>query len=564
MPVPLSQELRKRIVRAVTGGSSIRQTALRFEIRPSAAVKLMRCFRQSGSSAPARVGRCGVMILLIPLVPILTTNGHFFVDIPNHLYRVSIINEILYQGVPSSYFHISYRLYPNMAMDVVTGLLTTIMSPAAALMVFLCGTVLAYLTSILSWRASLGQRTDAAVCLLIVLILYSEMVYWGFFNYVLGLSIMHVCMALLNHQTIRPSRFFPVTQAGLIALLCLTSIFPVILYVAFCAGSAFEALRSSAPGARRAALGRLFRQHGLSAMMVVTLVSAMDPGQMGSTNWSIQLKLLGIFSIAKTTYVLPEYAISALTLVCLATLVWQRGLVADRDARAGTLACCLLYLALPEELHGVHLTDRRVAPAIAGLVLVLIRGPQPAATRFSTTALTMGLSLLIAIKAGILAHVWTPLASLQASYRTISALIPSGAFIVFVPPLEGQRWGAGTHVRAYLRRLSHFERIPPEEAHQYIHYYHLHFAELIGKDVYSPHVFTNLALKANLSANPLPFLAHVADLPELRTKLHGAVIAPNIYLISHVDLQPILLHRLRARKLMNSGPITLYRTEPVE
>ena len=56
MPVPLSRDLRERIVRAVQGGSSIRQAALRFEVSPSATVKLMRRFRQSGSPAPARYG----------------------------------------------------------------------------------------------------------------------------------------------------------------------------------------------------------------------------------------------------------------------------------------------------------------------------------------------------------------------------------------------------------------------------------------------------------------------------------------------------------------------------
>ena len=56
MPVPLSSDLRERIVRAVEKGSSIRQAALRFEVSPSAAIKLMRRVRESGSSAPARFG----------------------------------------------------------------------------------------------------------------------------------------------------------------------------------------------------------------------------------------------------------------------------------------------------------------------------------------------------------------------------------------------------------------------------------------------------------------------------------------------------------------------------
>ena len=56
MPAPLSRDLRDRIVRAVEGGSSIRQAALRFAVSPSAAVKLMRRFRACGSPAPARFG----------------------------------------------------------------------------------------------------------------------------------------------------------------------------------------------------------------------------------------------------------------------------------------------------------------------------------------------------------------------------------------------------------------------------------------------------------------------------------------------------------------------------
>ena len=56
MPAPLSSDLRERIVRAVANGTSIRQAALRFEVSPSAAVKLMRRVRESGSSDPARFG----------------------------------------------------------------------------------------------------------------------------------------------------------------------------------------------------------------------------------------------------------------------------------------------------------------------------------------------------------------------------------------------------------------------------------------------------------------------------------------------------------------------------
>jgi transposase len=56
MTTPLSQDLRRRIVRAVEKGSSIRQAAARYEISPSAAVKLMGRLRETGSVRPGRIG----------------------------------------------------------------------------------------------------------------------------------------------------------------------------------------------------------------------------------------------------------------------------------------------------------------------------------------------------------------------------------------------------------------------------------------------------------------------------------------------------------------------------
>jgi transposase len=53
---PLAADLRARLVRAVEGGSSARAAARRFEVSPSAAIKLMRRVRATGSTAPAKVG----------------------------------------------------------------------------------------------------------------------------------------------------------------------------------------------------------------------------------------------------------------------------------------------------------------------------------------------------------------------------------------------------------------------------------------------------------------------------------------------------------------------------
>jgi putative transposase len=56
MTAPLSPDLRRRIVRVVEDGGSIRQAAARFDVSPSAAIKLLARVRQTGSIAPAQIG----------------------------------------------------------------------------------------------------------------------------------------------------------------------------------------------------------------------------------------------------------------------------------------------------------------------------------------------------------------------------------------------------------------------------------------------------------------------------------------------------------------------------
>ena len=56
MAAPLSQDLRKRLVGEVEQGSSARQAAARFAVSASAAIKLVRRVRETGSTEPGKIG----------------------------------------------------------------------------------------------------------------------------------------------------------------------------------------------------------------------------------------------------------------------------------------------------------------------------------------------------------------------------------------------------------------------------------------------------------------------------------------------------------------------------
>ena len=56
MAAPLSQDLRQRLAGAVEQGSSARQAAARFAVSASAAIKLIRRVRETGTTAPGKIG----------------------------------------------------------------------------------------------------------------------------------------------------------------------------------------------------------------------------------------------------------------------------------------------------------------------------------------------------------------------------------------------------------------------------------------------------------------------------------------------------------------------------
>lgn len=56
MAKALDPDLRRRIVAAIEAGASCRSAAARFDVSESAAIKLMRRYRATGSLAPGKLG----------------------------------------------------------------------------------------------------------------------------------------------------------------------------------------------------------------------------------------------------------------------------------------------------------------------------------------------------------------------------------------------------------------------------------------------------------------------------------------------------------------------------
>ncbi|SFC93939.1 hypothetical protein SAMN05428997_11444 [Bosea sp. CRIB-10] len=521
-----------------------------------------RSQRQDGGGAvclPARQApyNSAALVILAASLPILVSGGIFFVDGPNHLFRVALWEAMWAGDVGDQFFHVGEDLYPNLAIDVVAGTLSKVVPPAVALTLFICLGVGLYIFTAIWWRQQRGQRTDLPLLLIILLAAYSEPLYWGLFNYILGLGIMFVALhrAIEQHETHSDS--FVISQALIVSVMCLTSIFPVMLYVCFCLGMVLVAAYDDWRERRFADSAALIRSHWLSAVMLAVLVMIMEPGQTGKTEWHLATKVTGVFTVGKTTNLSLEYLLSFLILGAIAWLAWRRGMVVSRYELAGLLACCLLFIVMPKYLMGVGAADRRLVPAIVTIAAVFVRGPSLDPVRSERAAIAL-LAGIVAVKLGLLLYLWAPLRELDAAYAQITKAMPANAIVLFVPPVEETRPDAIERARRFARLVSSLQPVPASEAHVFVQHPHLLLRHLAGRNVLPTQVFSNFWVKRIPEFQDLPDPATSQTLADVAAAL--AWLPPDIvsHVISHIDLDDALAPDISLRKIAEVGTVRLY------
>ncbi|MGX1789503.1 hypothetical protein ACWIGM_22335 [Bosea sp. NPDC055332] len=508
---------------------------------------------------PAKRSRRGhvTLIILAATLPILVSGGAFFVDGPNHLFRVTLWEMMLADDAVTQFFQPGDRLYPNLAIDVFTSVLGKVVPPPTALTLFIWAAVCVYILAVVWCRQARGEGTDLPILLVILLAVYSEPLYWGLFNYILGLGVMFVALQRASEQRKSPSNSFVVTQALILGGLCLISIFPIILYVCFCFGMFAVAVRDDWRGQRFADSADLIRSHWLSAVVVVMLALVMEPGQSGQTEWHLTTKITGIFSIGKSSNLSFEYLLSALVLVVVGWLAWRRGLNAGRHELAGLLACGLLFVIMPKYLMSVGAADRRLVPAIVTIAAIFLRGP-PLHLARSDKAAAMALVAIVAVKAGLLVYLWAPLKQLDATYAAIAKEIPAHAIVLFAPPVEEARPGAIERARRFAKLVSALQPVPAADAHVFVEHPHLLLRHLAGRNVLPTQVFLNFWAKRASELPQLPDPATSQTLADVAAELAWLPSGVTVFVVSHIELDRALAIDLSVRQIAEIGGVRLY------
>lgn len=501
----------------------------------------------------------GILVVLA-LAPIIATGGLYLFDVPNHLFRVHVVAEIV-GGRPSSFYELDLKPIPNMPLDLAAVLLGKFVDPVRITLWIVCAAVAGFYISILYWRTSNGRSTSLWIGLLAILVLYSFPLQAGLINYVLGIAGMYFALARLERFEAAPPAkaawaFYPV-QWLLVLVTYFCSLFPVMLYFVWCAGAyLYDWLAGKVPLTALIKRGLILHLPALAAIAVLIVFSDPSPPGDSETVWVLAKKLEGLVSIGRMSNLPHEFLMFAAILAAIGLRFAAGTMRLDPRHAAGLVALVVCFLALPAKLQGVTLIDARMPMAIAGVLLAVARETPAARRPRLQTAAAALLVLLFAGRGVSLAASWLPLSGLNAAYAELARRVEPGSAVYFVldglTNAERERRIVAGWANAW--RTGH----PPtrDTLTAYATFWHLHMPAFRGRDVYLSQTFQNFSLKQRPGL-PLTLLYRV-PLPLDQTV---AVLAnePYDYVLSHIDLTGVSIPGKRLCLVDERAAVRLYR-----
>lgn len=365
-----------------------------------------------------RIWAAFAVLLLLSSVPIFSTVLPPLFDYPNHLARMHLLAE---GGNP--YYATRWAPLPNLAEDLVVPLLAQVLPLDLAGKLFLVATfaLIAGGTLLIN-----RQVTGRALVwpLTAFLLLYSRVLLWGFLNYLFGLGLALVALALWLRQENEPA-WRRLAVAVPLALAC---------YIAHVEAFALLAIMLAgvelAPSYVELRAGDWLALRRRSAIAVAPLAipaalffELWQPHAEGGMNYAAFSRkadlLFSVFDNYNRPFDIACFAVALVTLLTLAA--WRRLGLAPR-MRGAVWLLFVAYLALPSQLFSGSGADHRVPLA---MFLLLIAGSAPSPGSRTGRVLAVAAALLFVVRLGAIEHVWLRSDSVyRADLDAIDALPP--------------------------------------------------------------------------------------------------------------------------------------------
>lgn len=388
-----------------------------------------------------------LLMLALGLLPLIVTPVLPLIDFYNHVGRFQVLATLADNPLFAANYAPAWAILPNVGLDVIAVAALQFV-PVSMLPHLLAALILCVLfAGILALNRAITGRARWATLLLALPLLYSWIFNWGFANFLLGLGLALLASAWWLEQRDRPVR--RVAFAFLLALaifFCHALAFGLFgILIASLELGHWWLQRPRRFTALVGALGQCTLLAVLPAMLFFQSRTATAAGGVSNVDESLaRLRSQGLvmnrlaeLAVQRVETIVrvaegPSYPADALWLLLLLLLLglafWRRALQLPPLVAAPALAGIVLVLVMPPALFGSGYVSDRMPLFLA---LVLVAGIMPGPGRLAL--LLPGLAALAGARLLMIGVQWHGTAADLADFDAVAQALPPGQVVAGLP-----------------------------------------------------------------------------------------------------------------------------------
>ncbi|MEM7695053.1 MAG: hypothetical protein AAF318_11420 [Pseudomonadota bacterium] len=372
-------------------------------------------------------------LMAVALAPLFITVPIPLIDLPTHVARALLIAKLDEMPALQPYYAIEWHALPNLGVDLLLPPLLSVMSPAAASILFVSIIMVGVATGAVVVHRQLFGRWSL-FSLLVFFLLYHGPLLWGFLNYALSIALALWGFALW--LALR-ERSVAVRLPALALWASATAI--VHLYGFGILAVLVGTSEFSRAVLRRGGAGRLALDALPFAPAIAFTFFSQTAGD-GEIVWGSVRHKVGYLVEAFHTVFLPlDLVVMVVFGLVMAGLLLTRRLVVAPVMVLSLATLFAVYLAMPIMIFGSGMADWRLLPVV-GIVFCAVADwrVSAAALRRALVALFGG---LLALRFGAIAVAFLGAGEVNASLRSAVATVEPGERVAVAVMRERQRLG---------------------------------------------------------------------------------------------------------------------------
>jgi hypothetical protein len=362
-----------------------------------------------------RLNSIGVLILIAAAIaPTLSVKIPAMEDYLDHLSRMYILTTA---GTidANPYYHVSWALYPDIAMDVIIPLLGKFMQVETAGKIFFLTSQLLIISGAFVIELAVKRRLEFAP--FSALMTLSSMPFsLGLVNFEFGTGLaLWGIASWIALSRIEKWRCRLVIHALLSSIIFLAHFFALGIYGLSIGLYELRRLFESRYNARRTLALLLILACPVAIMFLLMLWSGASVGESDNEWWFSWKPVWFVFFLNGYSVTLAAGSACALAVLLFYGFI-KRSLALSIDGRWLAFGFLLVFIAMPFKLFGSRMADIRMITA-AFLILPAFMTISPRAKSFSYSAAIVAVAIIV-INSSYVGYVWV---SYQKDYKAVKA-----------------------------------------------------------------------------------------------------------------------------------------------